>query len=70
MYAEWFTAEAAELKEIFTSGDRPERFFLINDAPRTERVALALARLHFGVKESGGNTSGSIIGKLSSLFGR
>jgi len=67
---EWFTAEAAELKEIFTSGDRPERFFLINDAPRTERVALALARLHFGVKESGGNTSGSIIGKLSSLFGR
>lgn len=67
---EWFTVEATDLKDLFTSGDRPERFFLINDAPRSERVALALARLHFGIKVSGVKSGGGIIGKLSSLFGR
>ncbi|MGJ8640196.1 MAG: hypothetical protein ACSHYA_12475 [Opitutaceae bacterium] len=68
---EWFVVEAADLKNTFSSGGRPERFFLINDAPRTERVALALARLHFGIrKSSSAKADGGIIGKLASIFGR
>lgn len=65
----WFSVEAADLKEIFAAGGAPERFFLINNEPRTERVALALARLHFGVTTIGA-PKGGVLGKLSSLFGR
>ena len=65
----WFTVECADLKEIFSSGGMPERFFLTNNAPRTERVALALARLHFGVLASGASKTG-MLGRLSGLFGR
>jgi hypothetical protein len=64
----WFSVEAADLKEVFGGGGAPERFFLVNNEPRTERVALALARLHFGITLSGAPKSG-VLGKLSSLFG-
>lgn len=66
----WFSVEAQELKELFQSGEMPERFFIpINDT-RVERVALALARVHFGISASSGKASGGLLGKLSGLFGR
>ena len=45
---QWFVGESAGLKDIFSSGGMPERFFLTNNEFRTERVAIALARVHFG----------------------
>jgi hypothetical protein len=61
---DWFTAEAADLKQVFHTGGSPERFFIMINDPRRERMALELAKLHLGIhnaKKSG------ILGKL---FGR
>lgn len=65
----WFSVESADLKDIFSSGGMPERFFLTNNEPSTERVALALARLHFGARASSLSKLG-LLGKLSGFFGR
>ncbi len=63
----WYTAEAADLEQIFTTGGMPERFFITINEPRIERVALALSRLHLGIADKG---KGGFFGKLSGLFGR
>ncbi|MGJ8653569.1 MAG: hypothetical protein ACSHX8_09885 [Opitutaceae bacterium] len=66
----WFSVEAQELKELFKSEEMPERFFIpINDT-KVERVALALARVHFGISATSGTAGGGLLGKLSGLFGR
>ncbi len=65
--AEWFATEAAELQQLIEEGGSYERYFItINDA-RTERIALALARIQFGdpTKERTG-----LMAKLGGIFGK
>ena len=62
--SDWFTAEAAELKQTFDAGGSPEPYFIMINHPRTERVALELAKLQLGISDS---KKSSFFGKL---FGR
>jgi hypothetical protein len=59
---EWFSDEAAKLDELFKSGGAPERYFILINEPRRERLALQLAKMHFGVEEEKEKKTG--------LFGR
>jgi hypothetical protein len=62
--SEWFTAEAKDLKQVFSDGGSPERYFImINDA-RMERIAVELAKLQLGIVD------GKKSGFLGKLFGR
>ncbi|MDQ8208442.1 hypothetical protein QEH52_13040 [Coraliomargarita sp. SDUM461003] len=62
--SEWFTAEAADLQQVFNTGGSPERYFImINDA-RLERMAIELAKLQLGVVDA---KKSGFFGKL---FGR
>lgn len=64
---DWFSSEASELEQVLTTGGSPERYFIpINDA-RVERVAVVLAKLHFGISDK---SKGGLFGKISGLFGR
>ncbi len=64
---EWFTAEAADLEQIFATAGSPERYFIMINEPRRERLALALARIKYGRADS---EKGGFFGKISGLFGR
>jgi hypothetical protein len=57
---QWFTADAAELEQVFASGGSPERFFILMDDPRRERIAVQLSKLHLNIHDS----------KKSGLLGR
>lgn len=63
----WFTQEASDLEQIFTTGGSPERYFIPINEPRSERVALTLTRAHFGITDKAEGRG--ILGKLSGLFG-
>lgn len=58
--SEWFTAEAADLEQVFSTGGSPERYFIMINDPRLERIALELAKLHLGIDDS----------KKSGFFGK
>jgi hypothetical protein len=62
--SDWFTAEATELKQIFDTGGSPERYFIMINAPRRERIALELAKLQLGIADKKKS------GFLGKLFGR
>lgn len=62
--SEWFTAEAADLEQVFSTGGSPERYFIMINDPRRERIALELAKLHLGIDE---NKKSGFLGRL---FGR
>jgi len=62
--SEWFSAEAADLEQVFATGGSPERYFITIGDPRRERVALELAKLHLGIDDSKKS------GFLGKLFGR
>jgi hypothetical protein len=62
--SDWFTADAADLKQVFSSGSSPERFFIMINDPRLERIALQLAKLQLGIGDSKKS------GFLGKLFGR
>ncbi len=47
-FCEWFTDEAAELRQLVTHGGEPARFFLPLNRPAIERLAVQLANLYFG----------------------
>ncbi len=61
---EWFTAEAADLEQVFATGGSPERYFIMINDPRRERIALVLAKLHLEIDD---NKKSGFLGKL---FGR
>jgi len=62
--SDWFTAEAADLKQVFNTGGSPERFFIMINDPRRERIALELAKLQLGIHD------GKKSGFFGKLFGR
>jgi hypothetical protein len=63
----WFSTQADELRKICDSPESIERYFLpINDA-ELERVAIALAMLHFGAPNK---TKDGMFKKVSNLFKR
>jgi hypothetical protein len=62
--SEWFVAEAADLKQVFSTGGSPERYFILINDPRCERIALELTKLQLGIDD---NKKPSFLGKL---FGR
>ncbi|MDQ8194541.1 hypothetical protein QEH59_08895 [Coraliomargarita sp. SDUM461004] len=62
--SEWFTAEASDLKQTFSTGGSPERYFIMINDPRRERMALQLAKLQIGINDS------KKTGFLGKLFGR
>ena len=62
--SEWFTAETLDLKQVFSTGGSPERYFIMINDPRRERMALELAKLQLGIDE---NKKSGFLGKL---FGR
>jgi hypothetical protein len=64
---QWFTAEATDLEQVFATGGSPERYFIMINDPRRERMALVLARMQYGIDDSG---KGGLFGKISGLFGR
>jgi hypothetical protein len=64
---EWFSDEANKLKEAFSNGTDPNRYFIPIQDPKVERIALALARIHLGLSDC--ERSG-IIGRISGLFKR
>lgn len=57
---EWFSVEAHDLQQAFTTGGSPERFFISINDPRRERMAVELSKLHFMPEEE----------KKSRFFGR
>jgi len=61
---QWFSAEAADLENVFSTGGSPERYFISMNDPRLERVAVALARLRFAPPEAEKK------GFFGKLFGR
>jgi len=63
----WFEEQTVELKELSVSRESIERFFLPINNPETERVAMALALIHF---DPSTQKKGGLFGKLSKLFGR
>lgn len=62
--SEWFSAEAKDLEQVFATGGSPERYFIMIDNPRRERVALELAKLHLEIDDTKKS------GFLGKLFGR
>lgn len=62
--SEWFSAEAADLEQVFATGGSPERYFIMIGDPRRERVALELAKLHLRIADTKKS------GFLGKLFGR
>jgi hypothetical protein len=62
--SEWFSAEAADLEQLFNTGGSPERYFIMIDDPRRERIALELAKLHLDIDD------GKKSGFFGKLFGR
>lgn len=62
--AEWFSAEARDLEQSFTTGGSPERFFIAINEPRRERIAVELSRLQFSPEEEKKS------GFLGRIFGR
>ncbi|MFT5836958.1 MAG: hypothetical protein ACI9ZV_000459 [Candidatus Azotimanducaceae bacterium] len=62
--SEWFVAEAADLKQVFSTGGSPERNFILINDPRCERIALELTKLQLDIDD---NKKPSFLGKL---FGR
>lgn len=62
--SEWFTGEAADLLQVFNTGGSPERYFIMINDPRLERIALSLAKLHLQIDDSKKS------GFLGKLFGR
>ena len=63
----WFQDEAAELKAVFDNEGDPNRYFIPIQDPEVERIAVAMARVHFGFSES---DRSSLIGRISGLFRR
>lgn len=63
----WFADEAAELQQLIEGGGSYERYFITINNSRTERIALALARIKFGdpTKERSG-----LMAKLSGIFNK
>ena len=64
--SEWFSAEAADLRELVENGGSYERYFITLNEHMIERVALALTRIKFGdpqLEKTG------LIAKLGGLFG-
>ncbi|WPJ95219.1 hypothetical protein SH580_17495 [Coraliomargarita algicola] len=61
---EWFTAEASDLKQVFSTGGSPERYFIMINNPRVERMAIELAKMQLGIVD------GKKTGFLGKLFGR
>ncbi|MFP4259888.1 MAG: hypothetical protein ACLFS1_02290 [Opitutales bacterium] len=57
----WFTEEVRELRAIFASKGRPERFFLALNDPARERLAIELAEHQWGRK---GAKKGGFLGRL------
>ncbi len=64
---DYFKQEAAALKNTFHEETAPERFFIIIDDHRLERVAVSLARTQFGM---GDKQKTGLLGKISGLFGK
>lgn len=64
----WFTEESDELKQVYSSGGSPERYFIAINDLRLERIAVTLARVHYGIP--GISEGRSFLGKISGLFGR
>lgn len=62
--SEWFTAEAKDLVQVFSTGGSPERYFIMINDPRRERMALELAKLQLEIDD---NKKSGIFVKL---FGR
>ncbi len=60
----WFIAEAEDLKQVFATGGSPERYFIMINDPRRERLALQLTKLQLNIDES------KKTGFLGKLFGR
>lgn len=48
---EWFSDEATDLEQAFSTGGSPERFFISINEPRRERMAIELSRLQFMSEE-------------------
>ena len=65
--SEWFADEAAGLQQLIEGGGSYERYFITINNSRTERIALALARIKFGdpTKERTG-----LMAKLSGIFSK
>jgi hypothetical protein len=63
----WFVEEAAFLKSVFTGETDPHRYFIPIQNPDVERIAVALARVHFGYSEK---DRGGLIGRISGMFKR
>ncbi|MEO0509597.1 MAG: hypothetical protein AAF065_07035 [Verrucomicrobiota bacterium] len=61
---EWFSTEAADLETVFGTGGSPERYFIMINEPRRERIAVQLAKLQFAPEEEKKS------GFLGRLFGR
>lgn len=62
--SEWFIAETDDLKQLFSTGGSPERYFIMINDPLRERMALDLAKLYLEI----GDVKKS--GFLGKLFGR
>ena len=58
--SEWFTAERSDLETVFSTGSSPERYFIMINDPKRERIAVQLAKLQFAPEEE----------KKSGFFGR
>ncbi len=63
----YFSTEAAELQELLAAGGSPERYFLLINDQRVERIAVFLAKAHFGVVDK---DKRGLLGKITGLFGR
>jgi hypothetical protein len=59
--SEWFIAEAADLKRVFNTGGSPERYFIMINDVRRERMALQLTKRHLGIHDS---KKSGFLGKL------
>ncbi|MGZ0706711.1 hypothetical protein ACWPKO_00025 [Coraliomargarita sp. W4R53] len=62
--SDWFTAEASDLKQVFNTGGSPDRYFIMINDPRRERMAIELAKLQLGINDT------KKAGFLGKLFGR
>ena len=62
--SDWFATEASDLEQVFATGGSPERYFIMINDPRCERIALELAKLHLEIDDT------KKTGFLGKLFGR